>query len=488
SVFVLGFIVSAQNIVKLEYSVNEFVTEGNGTIVDLPGDSEEVDFNFNIDISNLAPGAHTIFFRTQNEDGVWSFMERRGFYIPKPVDTYEIVAYEYLLTEFDTEEEGEMTILESGTTLVDKSNTLELDLSGAFNQLYLKNNDADEHSFQVEIGSRYRASVSKIRGNFQFRLLRLAINPNYNDNDLGLTHRNNEITDRTDLHYNIMEPFWLLRRFRNRIRFQNQGRYNNYGLENMYVEYSSSITTLNYTSVWQGVFFHPADRTDYYEPRTPGRTFVRPRGLGGWTGLSSDYRKPFALDLQFNYSHIAAFENTNLSYRLTPRYRFNDQFSFVHSLRLNYNINDIGFAGLTDDQIVFGSRDVTTIENVFSSDYIVRNDMYFSFRLRQYWSKGEYAKFFALLENGKLTSEAVDFASNHDFNFNSFNIDLVFTWLFAPGSSLNVVWKNAILHEQSGVVSNYFDNFGLLLDSPQYNSLSLKILYHLDYQQIMGGA
>jgi hypothetical protein len=137
--------------------------------------------------------------------------------------------------------------------------------------------------------------------------------------------------------------------------------------------------------------------------------------------------------------------------------------------------------------VIFGNRDVTTIENIFSSDYIVKNDLSLSLRLRQYWSKGEYGNFYTLMEDGFLnTGQDYEYEINKDFNFNSFNIDLVFTWLFAPGSSLNVVWKNAILHEQSGAMSNYFDNFGLLWNSPQYNSLSLKILYYLDYQFLRG--
>ncbi|MFO7977096.1 MAG: DUF5916 domain-containing protein, partial [Bacteroidales bacterium] len=167
-------------------------------------------------------------------------------------------------------------------------------------------------------------------------------------------------------------------------------------------------------------------------------------------------------------------------------YRLNDHFSFVHTLHMNYNTNDIGYAAKAADQaIVFGNRDVTTVENVFSSDYILTNEMYFSFRMRQYWSKGEYNEFYRLKEDGRL-EEGYSYDGNKDFNFNSFNIDFVFTWLFAPGSSLNVVWKNAVLHEQSGLVANYFDNFDLIRQAPQYNSLSLKILYYLDYQQIRG--
>jgi hypothetical protein len=374
----------------------------------------------------------------------------------------------------------------AGTTLVDKSNSYEIELSGAFNQIYHKTEDDINNSFNVNFGSRYFTSFSKISGNFQFSVNRSAINPAFDDNDLGLTHKNNEITDYIRLHYNIYEPFWVLRNLRNQIRISNQARYNNYGIENTLIEFNTTTSTLKYTYLAHGLFFNPRDRYDYYEPRSAGKVFVRPKGIGGFAVYSSDYRNTFALDLEIYYSRISQFDNSRFSYEISPRYRFNDQFSFVHMVRLNLNQNDVGYAGKAEDQIVFGNRDVTTVENVFSSDYILSNDVYFSFRLRQYWSKGEYEKFHTLLDDGKLNPERFEYVENKNFNFNSFNIDLVFTWLFAPGSSLNLVWKNAILHEHAGLVNNYFDNFGYLAESPQYNSLSLKILYYLDYQQIRG--
>ncbi len=373
----------------------------------------------------------------------------------------------------------------AGTTVRDPSNTYQLQLSGAFNQLYKKNRQAS-NAFDVEIGSRYFASFAKTRGQFQYSINRTAINPNFNDNDLGLTHRNNEITDAVNFNYSILEPFWRLRNWRNRLSLRNTGRYDNYRVENTHVEYSTNTTTMNYTHLFQGLYFNPLDRVDYYEPRTPGRTFIRPRGIGVWGGVSSDYRNPFAVDLHVNFSRVDAFDNNNLNYRIVPRYRFNDQLSIINSLSLNTSHNDVGFVGRADNQIYFGNREVTTVENILSSEYIVRNDMYFSFRLRQYWSKGEYDRFFQLLEDGRLGQGETGKLAGRDFNFNSFNIDVVFTWLFAPGSSLNLVWKNAILHEQTGVVANYFDNYYLLQNSPQYNSLSLKILYYLDYQQLRG--
>jgi hypothetical protein len=368
-----------------------------------------------------------------------------------------------------------------GTKLVDASNSYQVRVSGALNQIYNKTG-LSNNRFDIEKGSRYFASVAKIRGNFQSALSRRAINPDYNDNDMGLTHRNNEIRDRLDVEYNIYEPFWKLRNWNNRIIFQNQGRYDQYQIENLYMEYRTSASTVNYTYLSHGLYYYPKDQKDFYEPRETGRYFIRPKAIGGWAGLSSDYRKQLAVDLEVMYSHAAAFDKSNISYNFSPRLRLSDQLMLIHSLNYSLRQNDIGYAGRGDDQIIFGKREVKTIENVFSSNYIVSSDIYFSLRLRQYWSKGEYNKYYQLQANGRLSEEEVADYTASDFNFNSLNIDLVFTWLFAPGSSLNLVWKNAVLHEQTGAVANYFDNFGLLRDSPQYNSLSLKILYYLDYQ------
>ncbi len=374
----------------------------------------------------------------------------------------------------------------AGTTIMDQSNTYRINVSGAFNQLYHKNGNED-NTFEVETGFKYNASLAKAKGNFQYSISRSALSPDYNDNDMGITRRNNYLRDRVQFHYNIYEPFGMFRNWRNRFRVQNQTRYSNYRFENMYVEYTANTSTQDYLYVYHGMYFHPRDRYDYYEPRKAGMYFINPRGMGGWTGISSDYRNPFALDLRVNYRKIARFDNTNMSYRLSPRYRFNDHFSVVNTLQMNFNQNNVGYAGVSEDEVIFGYRDITTVENVFTSDYILKDDIYFSFRLRKYWSKGEYDSFHPLKENGRLDTETnYEFADTRDFNFNSFNIDFVFTWLFAPGSELNLVWKNSVLHEKSGVVNSYFDNFGLLIDSPQYNSLSLKILYHLDYHAITG--
>ena len=73
---------------------------------------------------------------------------------------------------------------------------------------------------------------------------------------------------------------------------------------------------------------------------------------------------------------------------------------------------------------------------------------------------------------------------DYDINFNTWNIDLGFTWHFAPGSEMTFLWQNAINSFNSQLEDNYFDNIHSLLNNVQKNTLSLKIKYYLDYNKL----
>ena len=90
-----------------------------------------------------------------------------------------------------------------------------------------------------------------------------------------------------------------------------------------------------------------------------------------------------------------------------------------------------------------------------------------------------------MLEDGNLGLLAydgldIDGLPKHDINFNAFNIDMVYTWQFLPGSELSIVWKNAIFSSGDRVENNYFRNLGNTLTDPQNNNFSIKILFFVD--------
>ncbi len=103
--------------------------------------------------------------------------------------------------------------------------------------------------------------------------------------------------------------------------------------------------------------------------------------------------------------------------------------------------------------------------------------------MRHYVSTVDNKEFFKLQSNGKL--EALNgFTGNVNQNLNLFNIDMVYTWQFAPGSFLNIVWKNSIQDFTRTIESDYLKNVGNTIDADANNNLSLKVIYFLDYLDI----
>jgi hypothetical protein len=87
------------------------------------------------------------------------------------------------------------------------------------------------------------------------------------------------------------------------------------------------------------------------------------------------------------------------------------------------------------------------------------------------------------MDDGSLQKNTT-FNRNVNQNYNIFNIDAVFTWEFAPGSFVNLVWKNAADNFNRVVDEGYFKNFNNTMKADDNNNLSLKVIYFLDYLQL----
>jgi hypothetical protein len=138
--------------------------------------------------------------------------------------------------------------------------------------------------------------------------------------------------------------------------------------------------------------------------------------------------------------------------------------------------------------VIFGRRDVHTVENVFNVKYSFNNKMVFTGRVRHYWSRLNYKELFTLQQDGGLEKNTT-YTGDVNPDYNDFTVDAVFTWEFAPGSFINVVWKNNtnyFVQTPYGALNseNYFKNFNHTMDSPQNNNFSIKVIYFLDYLQL----
>ncbi len=144
-IFLLSFFwaiattISAQNITRLEYSIDDFVAEGKGTALEIPGNSTELDTEFNIDISELGSGNHTIHFRAMNEEGVWSHAAERSFYIPEPPIEDGIVSMEYSIDKYVKEGDGAQLVLQKGTNSLDSILNIDIsDLEAGIHNIHMR--------------------------------------------------------------------------------------------------------------------------------------------------------------------------------------------------------------------------------------------------------------------------------------------------------------------------------------------------------------
>jgi len=367
-------------------------------------------------------------------------------------------------------------VVAGGVNILNRSNYYRLILRGAQSNI-IKPNENNQN------GQTYYMSAAKVKGNFLFSFARNVLDDTYNCNDMGLMYNNNQVDNSFVLNYNIYEPFGYFLYLRTALTYRNDYHFITQKKTNNNITFNIGTNTKNYLSLWGNINTQIEQSHDYYEARTDGLFFLRPLKRGGVFNFSSDYRRKIALD---GSVELVAFRETKgflQTYKLMPIFRTGDKFSFNVSCALSKQINDIGFVAKKQDSILFGNRDIRLIENIFSGQYVIKNDLSLNFKARHYWITGRYNQFY-VLQNTGLLHEVNTFALNYDFNFNSLLFEVFLNWQFAPGSHLSFVWKNSLLEENNIIVDNYFNNFSNTLNYPQLNTWSLKVLYYIDYQKV----
>ncbi len=342
---------------------------------------------------------------------------------------------------------------------------------------------------KARFGERLLMSYAKIDGQFRPEIWLNAMTDTYDPNDMGYQKNNNEISNGLNLRYNFYEPNnWRLRWF-NRIYFNQYYQYRPLKFSVLEIGGESRLTTVKQLSLGGNFNFYPLGKLDFFEARTKGRYFKKPLSfnIGFWG--SPDYRKKFLIDYRAGIKVFPEWKLVNWWLSLSPRWRIKENIMLVPELAFDYYRNDIGYATkITAENetqhILFGKRDVKNITSSISFDYVFNPHAALAFNLRHYWLLVDFKDFYRLKEDAGL--ESFDYSTSLDFAVNSFNIDMVYKWNFAPGSELLLVWKNAVytILDGASVDKDYFTNLENTFDSPVGNSFSIKLLYYIDWQNI----
>ncbi len=416
--------------------------------------------------------------------------------LTEPLTNYNIFVFDQVLkhnskiyfvntSTIRTKKKDDSNISLLGIRLNDKKNNYQFAGHIAVSQLYHRY-DSLKTNFQTSFGYRYGIAFNKLSGALQFSIYRDEMNQTWDANDLGLVLTNNQTATGVNLNYYIFKPFGKFKDMASSFAIAYTENYLTKYVENFTISLSNNFTTKKYHTIWSGLDMQPIKVNDFYEPRIPGRFYMVDEYYYIYAGSSSDYRKAFALDCSADFYRKFYQNAYYYGFSIKPIVRISNHFNFNLTTTISHDDNAIGFADFDNlSNILFGKRDVNTVENKLNLRYIFKNNLSLSLTVRHYWSDGVYSELYNLNNDGvPVVNTLISDLSPYNFNYNAFNIDLLFFWEFAPGSSLNIAYKNNISDNKDRVINSYFRNFGDVFAQKQLNSLSIKVLYYIDYQNI----
>lgn len=240
-----------------------------------------------------------------------------------------------------------------------------------------------------------------------------------------------------------------------------------------------------------GLQYRPAENYNYYEPRTEGRYSIDPTRFGSWFSLSTNYNNKFAIDFNPSVSFLNEAKRNSYGFYLSPRYRFNDHLALNYEFDFFRQNNNKGYVDsgannddLASDAIIYANRNVINYTNSINGKYSLSSKMNFNLSARYYWSYTENKSFYDLQDNGRL-AENVAYAENKNQNLNTWNLDLSYSWWFAPGSQLTVLYRSNASKYDNLINKDFGNNYTSLLNNEDLSHvLSISVKYFIDYNQV----
>ena len=333
-------------------------------------------------------------------------------------------------------------------------------------------------------------AARKTNGKFRASIDHSFADKKYDINDLGLLFRNNFNNFGIDLSYRTFQPTKRLNSF----RVLSWLNYNRLATPNTFTGLQMGTayfaTTKRLLFFGGNVVFSPGTQFDYFEPRQEGRFFTFRNQLFTNFQISTNRNKKFAVSIVPEHTRFfdSRRKSQTFGIQIAPSLRPTENLSVSHRLQYRYIDKDQGFATTIDETIVFGERDRSLLDNVFSATYNFNELHFLNLNFRHNWDKVNYSKLFLLEQDGSLRSDSNTSLENLDpspnINFSSWNFDLNYSWQFAPGSFVTLLYRNRALRRTSDSTASFKESLNALFSEDLNHLFSVRLQYFLDVNKI----
>ncbi|HRA73281.1 MAG TPA: DUF5916 domain-containing protein, partial [Flavobacterium sp.] len=332
-------------------------------------------------------------------------------------------------------------------------------------------------------GFKTQLSFAKTSGKYRYLFSGKYLSENYDINDLGIIFVNNYHSGYGEMTYRIINPTKTFNslKFNQNINLDIQNTTGKF--QEAWYKTVLTATTLKNHYIEASFRINPLDRYDFYEPRVYGRYVYIPKSVVGYAAFYSNDNRSFHYELELAAEKFDEEKRNAYLVYGGLKYRFSDRFSLSYNFQYTRKKNDRGWVGFENDDIIFAERNREIVDHYFTGKYSLTNKMSLNLIARYYWSYAENHEFLTLQDDGHLISNST-YSENKNRNFNSWNFDFSYSWWFAPGSEISVLYRNYALESTNLVQKDMQTNLNNVFDTNLTSILSVSIRYYIDYNSL----
>lgn len=362
-----------------------------------------------------------------------------------------------------------------------KKNTFNLEGSVKYSYINELANGEDKKGYVSDI------SFGKTSGKTRYRIGADYYSTNFDNNDLGVNFQTHYHSLYGNTSYRILKPNDYFNEFSSNLNLYSEYDNRTGRIQEALTFLQFNITTKKNDYIGFGMEGRLLKTYDFYEARSfDERSFVEiPQQANFYINFSGNYNRKFALDFGPSITFFNESERVSYDYKISPRYRFNDKLSIITNFKFQIQKNNTGWAAFDEfDNTVFSRRDRKSITSTITAKYSLNNKMNFNLNVRHYTSSLKVLEYLTLLDDGSLEKNS-SYSQNKNQNLNTWNLDLSYSWWFAPGSQVSILYRNNSYLFSRNNESSFNENVNEALDSKNLNHvLSLSIRYFIDYNSL----
>ena len=355
--------------------------------------------------------------------------------------------------------------------------------SGNFKYSYVNN------SFDIEDkkGVSSYVNFGETSGKYRYSIGGVYASKDYDNNDLGINFQTHYHGFYANTSYRILNQNKTFNTFQVFLNSYTEFDNRTGKIQSGYSKLFFNTTDKKNNYYGFGITANPLKVNDFYEPRANAeqRFVIIPESFQTYFTYSDNYNKRFAIDIKPSFALYN--EKNRMDYGLTfsPRYRFNDHLSFIYKLTYNRQNNNTGWIDFdSSNNTIFARRNRITYVNTLQAKYGINDKMNINLNVRYYWSYANNHEILTLMNDGSLVTNTT-YTDNKNSNLNLWNLDLTYSWWFAPGSQVSVLYRN-----NSALFTREFSrqidsNFRDALNHENLNHVfSISVRYFIDYNSL----